>query len=158
MILISQEEFYYSNFLRSNTIRQTRFSGGRHFIETHSWFTAINDTLNRFRILAKNGDFSFLLYPDDNPIPDYKGDEQLLYNLIEQAGLPILSHITFENGIHIGLARGKKLNHLRGNPDDWKQQYIDCFENDIIFQNILSLLNEEVKKEYIFIYDTFKRG
>jgi len=151
---IQENKIPYSNALRDDD-RPYCFCGNLHFIETHSWFTAINDVLNQFRVLAQQNNFSFLSHPN-NTIPNYLGDEQLIYNLIEQSGLPIISHKTSSNGIHIGFARQKKIQFLHKISNNWQRQYIDCFENNIMFRKILSLLSKEVEQHYVFVYSTFK--
>ncbi len=145
----------YDNKKREGT-RPFSLQGLGHFFKVVPYFGKVGDTIKMFREKIADGDFSVFHHPQ-SPI-DIQHDEELLYNLIEQSGLPIFTHRIEGFGIHLGLARhlDEHAEHIKSYPSAFKQQFIDTMEHDNVFKQILGLLSEDTQRQMTGIYTLFK--
>jgi len=154
---IELNDLPYVNNLRDSTIRPFCMRGGKMFIKTKQYFNATSKTISKLKeeILI---DEEAVLYISNCRIDGYRGDEQLIYKIIKESNLPIVNYQTPDLGIHIGITRQKKDNDIISIDKDFKLQYIDCFENDPVFNKILYNLDELNFLEYNYIYNMFKKS
>jgi hypothetical protein len=147
----------YDNKKRGDT-RPFSLQGLGHFFKVQPYFEKVGDTIKMFREKIAAGDFSVFHHPQ-SPI-DIQHDEELLYNLIEQSGLPIFTHRIEGLGIHLGLARrlDEYAEHIKSYPSAFKQQFIDTMENDNVFKEMLGLLTDDIQQQMAGVYKLFKEN
>lgn len=142
----------YSNRVRRNTFRLT----GLHFYKVDEYYSFCNDIINEFRDRLINKDYSIFRNIESNLI-NYNGDEELLYNLAARSGLDFPKNIQ-EKRLHHGIHLKRNYSQVSTEKEfeliEYTNQFIDTYENDEIFKEILSMVSKDVKN---YVDDCYKK-
>jgi hypothetical protein len=144
----------YSNRVRRNTFRLT----GLHFYKVNEYYSKCNDVIEEFRNKLKKRDYS-IFRNEKSELINYNGDEELLYLIAARSGLDFPKNIQekrLHHGIHLKRNYNPDLAAKEFELKEYTNQFIDSYENDEIFKEILNKISKETRKYIIDCYIKLK--
>lgn len=136
----------YSNRVRAKSCRLT----GLHFYKVEEYYNACGNVIDYFRDKLKKNDTSIFRHPKSN-LDFYEGDEELLYQIVEKSGLGFPKDIKTKrvhHGIHLKRKYSLDLAAKENELLIYKNDFVNTYENDEIFKEIIYKISKEAK-EYI---------
>jgi hypothetical protein len=133
----------YSNRVRARSYRL----GGLHFYKVQEYYDACGNIIDDFRKKLINNDYSIFRHPNST-LEIYDGDEELLYQIIEKSGLGFPKNIKtkrLHHGIHLKRKYSIDLAAKENELLLYKKCFIDMYNNDEYFIEILNKISKEAK-------------
>jgi len=133
----------YSNRVRAKSHRLT----GLHFYKIEEYYNACSNVIDEFRERLCKGDNRIFRHPKSN-LDIYDGDEEMLYQIIEKSGLGFPKNVTNKrkhHGIHLKRKYNPNLAAKETELTEYTNNFVNAYENDEIFKEILAKISSEAK-------------